>query len=332
MRSLVWALPVLAFTSVTMAQEATAPAAAPAAVAEGKKLGWTPTAKLGANAAVSSASNVVGQTDGTSQTYGLGLSGSYDNVAESSEWKNTLSYTGATTRTPSQPRFVKSGDLLKFESLYLYTFSEMPRVGPYVKASAEAPAFFGEDVRPTAVTYNIVRNDGSTQSFASDSLRLTDGFRPLTTKESVGANYKAVREPNASVDARLGLGAEQIAANGQLTVTGTDAATGAVNVVELRDLSQVGLEAALTGKGKFNDNAGWEASIETLTPFVNNKQANDDRDALRLTNIDGNAKISSNLTTWAALTYNYKVQIKPQLVDRTQQTHLMVLNINYNLL
>ena len=136
MRSLVWALPVLAFTSVTMAQEATAPAAAPAAVAEGKKLGWTPTAKLGANAAVSSASNVVGQTDGTSQTYGLGLSGSYDNVAESSEWKNTLSYTGATTRTPSQPRFVKSGDLLKFESLYLYTFSEMPRVGPYVKASA----------------------------------------------------------------------------------------------------------------------------------------------------------------------------------------------------
>lgn len=317
------------------AQATAAPSDAPTVVSTAapveRKMGWTPTAALGANAAVSSVSNVVGQTDGSSQTYGLNLGSSYNFLNEQSEWQNKLSYNGATTQTPAQPRFVKSNDILKYESVYLYSLQAYPKVGPYARVNAEAPVFMGEDVRAATVTYNIARRDGGTQAVTGTTLRLTDGFRPLTTKESVGAFYKAYETPTARVDIRAGLGAEQIGAGGQLAVTGT-AADGSISVVELRDISQAGFETAVTGKGQLDTRTSWEAGIETLTPFVTNKEANDDRGALRLTNIDGTAKLSSNLTTWAALTYSYKVQIKPQLVDRTQQTHMMVLNFNYNLL
>jgi hypothetical protein len=35
--------------------------------------------------------------------------------------------------------------------------------------------------------------------------------------------------------------------------------------------------------------------------------------------------------TAPAIGYDYKLKIQPQLVDRTQQIHMFVLNINYNL-
>lgn len=296
-----------------------------------KKLGWAPTANLGANLAVSSVSNVVGQTDGSSETYGLNLNSSFNFASERNEWQNKLSYAGSATKTPALSRFVKANDLLKYESVYLYSLESYPKVGPFARFSAEAPVFMGEDVRAAVVTYNIARRDGTNTPVNGPGLRLTDGFKPLTLKESVGAYYKAYETPEARVDFRLGLGAQQISAEGQLAITGTDP-SGSINVVELRDISQLGAEAAVTGKGRFDEKSSWELGLETLTPFVSNKQANDDRDAFRLTNVDGIAKVSSNVTSWAALTYTYKLQIKPQLVDRTQQTHLMVINFNYNLL
>lgn len=319
------------------AQETAAPELAASEVAASqvpapaeKKMGWTPGAALGANAAVSSVSNVVGQTDGSSQTYGLNLNSTVNHVSERSEWQNKISYNGAATRTPAQPRFVKSSDILKYESVYLYSLEAYPKLGPYARVNAEAPVFMGEDVRSTAVTYNIARRDGTTTALTGTTLRLTDGFRPLTTKESAGFNYKAYETPTARVDVRAGFGAEQIAAEGQLAITGT-ATDGSINAVELRNVSQAGFETAITAKGQLDTRTSWEVGLETLTPFVTNKESNDDRDAIRLTNIDGSAKLSSNLASWAALTYSYKVQIKPQLVDRTQQTHMMVLNFNYNL-
>jgi hypothetical protein len=319
---------VLGSVNTVWAQTNAAPAEAPPVE---KKMGWTPTAALGANAAVSSVSNVVGQTDGSSQTYGLNLGSQLNHLSERSEWQNKLSYNGAATQTPALSRFVKSNDVLKYESVYLYSLEAYPKVGPYARANAEAPVFMGEDVRSAAVTYSIARRDGTTAAQTGTTLRLTDGFRPLTTKESVGAYYKAYETPTARVDVRAGLGAEQIAAQGQLAITGT-AADGSISVSELRNISQVGFETAVTGKGQLDTRTAWELGFETLTPFVTNQESNDDRGAFRLTNIDGTAKLSSNLATWAALTYSYKVQIKPQLVDRTQQTHMMVLNFNYNLL
>lgn len=298
-----------------------------------KVLGWTPSAKVGVNASLSSSSNVIGKAEGSSETYGVDLKGDYDFASERSEWRNSLSYAGTTTKTPTLPRYVKGNDLLKLESLYLFNFEDFPKLGPYANFTASAPVFFGEDVRGSTTTYAMRQLDGTTRTESGTSLKLTDGFRPLTTRESTGVFWKAFNDGNVRIEVRGGVGAEQTAAAGQYAVTET-AADGTVMVMvkELRNLSVLGIETGVTGKGKIDEKTGWEIGIETLTPLVANKEAGDDRDPIRLTSVDGTAKLSSNLREWASLSYDYKLAIKPLLLDRAQQSHMLVLNINYNLL
>ncbi len=295
-----------------------------------KILGWTKTANLGLNLSFTSSNSVVGQSDGSSQTYGANLKSGWNHVTEKDEWRNTLSYIGATTRTPSVPRYLKSSDELKLESIYLYSLPNHPDIGPYVRGEAAAPMFKGEDVQSTPKTYHVSRSNQADQLVAASSLRLTDGFKPLTTKEAAGFFWKAVQKENLKVEARAGIAALQINANGQLTVGGPNAA-GELQVKELRDVNQTGVELALTAKGKIDEKSSYEAGIETMTPLINNKLKGDRRTSTELTNVDGYAKLTSNITSWASFAYDYKLKIQPQLQVRAQQIHMLVLNVNYNL-
>lgn len=294
---------------------------------EKKTLGWNKNANLGLNFSMTSSSDVVGQTDGDSQTVGINLKGGMTKLTERTEWRNSLTVSEATTRTPSMPRYVKSADEAKLESIYLYSLESYPKVGPYVKAEVSAPLFRGEDVRAKNTTYLI---GTSATPYTGSSLQLTESLKPLNTKESVGAFYKAVDNEDLKLEFRAGFGALQVQADGQLAVTGTDS-SGNVLVKELSNISQGGLELGASLKGKVDEKTSYEAGVETLTPFINDKASGDDRDAVRLTNIDGFLKLTSNITSWASFGYDYKVKIQPQVVDRTQQTHMIVLNVNYNL-
>ncbi|MGE4130614.1 MAG: hypothetical protein AB7F86_03205 [Bdellovibrionales bacterium] len=304
----------------------------PAAEGKEKQLGWSKKANIGANLSFSSSKDVVGQTDGTSQTYGTSIKSSFDHNSEQAEWRNTVEYNGATTKTPSLPRYVKSSDELKLGSIYLHSLENYPKIGPYARAEAAAPIFIGEDVRSENKTYQINRLNASASTTQTDSsIRLTDGFKPLSTKEAVGFFYKPIQEDRLKVETRAGFGAQQISARGQYAVSGV-ATNGDIKVSELDDVSQAGLELAFNVKGKLNEASSYEVGAESLTPFINNKRSGDDRDAIRLTNIEGFVKLSSNITSWATFGYDYKVKIQPQLVDRAQQIHMLVINMNYNLL
>jgi len=295
-----------------------------------KVMGWSKNANATANISFTSSQDVVGQTDGNSQVYGASLKGGLNHNRERDEWRNNLSVLGATTRTPSVPRYVKSSDELKLDTIYLYSLESHPSIGPYARAEGAAPMFKGEDVRATSQIYRINRNNGESRTVEASSLRLTDGFKPLTTKEGLGFYWKPVQEDKLKVEARVGAGALQTSAAGQFTVGGPNAA-GELQVNELSDVSQAGLESSLSAKGKIDEKSNYEAGVETLTPFINNKKKGDKRDAIGLTNIDGFVKLTSKITSWAAFSYDYKLKIEPQLVDRAQQIHMLVLNVNYSL-
>jgi hypothetical protein len=297
--------------------------------AQAKVLGWTKNANLGANLSFSSSQDVVGETDGSSQTYGLNLKGGLIRMSEQDEWRNTLSLLENTTKTPGTPQFLKAADELKMTTIYLYNWPSRPDMGPYVRGELAAPIFIGQDIHATSQTYQAVHRDQSTSYFNGTSARLTDGFKPMTTKESVGAFWKAVQKENLKVEARLGFGALQINADGQYASKGPNAA-GNIELDELSNVSQVGLEAAIGIKGKVDERSTYESGVEILSPFINNKAANDSRDAIALTNVDGFLKFNTNITSWAAFSYDYKLKIEPQLVNRAQQLHMLVLNVNYN--
>ncbi len=309
----------LAFALITLPALAEDPPA--------KVMGWSKNANLGVNLSFSSSKDVVGQNDGTSETYGTSLKSGWNHNSEQAEWRTDLSYAGATTKTSTVPRFAKSADDLKLATIYLYSLANYPKIGPYARAEAAAPVFGGEDVRSTPKTYRYLdTNTTSTES----SVKLTEGFKPLTTKEAAGFFYKPIQNENLKIETRVGAAAMQVSADGQYSVKGVNKA-GEVELNRLSDISQAGLEAGFVIKGKANENSTYEVGAEAMTPFVNNKKSGDDRDAFRLTNIDAFVKLSSNLTKWASFGYDYKLKIQPQLVDRAQQTHMIVLNMNYNL-
>jgi hypothetical protein len=295
-----------------------------------KVMGWSKNANLGANLSYSSSQDVVGQTDGSTQVYGLNLKGGLNRGSEHEEWRNTLSILENTSKTPSIPRFVKSGDEFKFSTSYLYNFADHSTVGPYISGEVSAPLFKGEDVRQGPTNYRQIHKDKTEHAFAGTSAPLTDAFRPLNLKESIGAFWKPVEEENVKVEGRLGFGALQILADGQYAAGGTNPA-GEILLNELSSVNQGGLEASLSVKGKVDERSTYEAGADALIPFINNKAGDDRRDAIGLTNIEGFAKYSSNITSWMALAYDYKLKIQPQLVERAQQIHMVVLNINYNL-
>lgn len=292
-----------------------------------KVMGWSKSANLGVNLSFSSSQDVVGQTDGSSQTYGVNLKSGWNHNTERAEWRNEGVLTGTTTKTPSVPRYVKSADELKISSIYLYSLEKYPKIGPYARVEAAAPVFKGEDVRSAPKTYRYL-HDNSTVT--ESSVQLTEGFKPLTTKEAVGFFYKPVQEERLKIEARVGFAAQQISADGQFAVKGVNSA-GEVELNRLSDVNQAGSEIAVSVKGKANETSTYEVGAEAMTPFVNNKKSGDDRDALRLTNIDAFVKLSSNITSWASFGYDYKLKIQPQLVDRAQQIHMVVINMNYNL-
>lgn len=294
-----------------------------------KAPGWSPAANLGVNLSLSSMSHVVGQTEGTSESFGLNLRSAYNYSDEDQEWQNIFSYAGLATKTPNISTYIKSGDEAKIESLYLHGFPSAPQFGPYLRVFAKAPVFYGQDVRPSPVLYKVRYLDGKTAQQTDSTFRLTNGFKPLSTRESAGFFWKAHDDGKVRIDLRLGLGADQIQSGGQFTVTGSNP-DGSVNVDELPSVSQFGVEATVSAKGVIDDRTGWALGVESLTPFASNKPADDKRDPIRLTTAEAFARIGSNITNWASVSYDYKFNLQPRLLERAQQSHLLVLNLNYN--
>lgn len=294
-------------------------------------MGWTNKANAGANLSFSSSKDVVGQTDGNSETYGVNVKGEFFRNLEHSEWRTNASVITSTTRTPSVNRFIKSSDELKLSTQYTHFWHGNRNLGPYARGEASAPMFKGEDVQATPKTYNVTRANGTAlPSVTASSYRLTDGFKPLNTKESLGVFWKPVAEEKIKVETRLGFAALQIDADGQFAVKSQDATS--VKVVELSEVNQFGAEASVAVKGKVDEKSGYEAGVEAMTPFSTNKKSGDKRDNFQLTNIDGYIKLTSKFTSWASFGYDYKVKYQPQLIERAQQIHMIVLTMSYNIL
>lgn len=291
---------------------------------------WKPEGILGVNLSFASSQDVVGQTSGVSQTYGLSVRTSLTRKGDRNEWRNTLTLDGQTTKTPNVPRFVKANDELKLGSIYLHSLGSLPdRFGVYARGEAAAPIFKGEDVRSEDKTY-VVEQTGAT--LTASTFRLTDGFKPLTTKEAAGMFYRPIKEEKIQIETRAGLAGLQVAASGQYAVKGVNSATGQIDITRLSDVNQAGVELALSIKGKANENSTYELGAESMTPFVSNNQRDlDDRGPIRLTNVDAFFKVSSKITSWASFGYDYKLKIQPQVVDRAQQIHMAVINVTHNM-
>ncbi len=288
---------------------------------------WMPALKVSSQLQFGSSQSVIGQVDGDTTTVGFNLNSGLNYREGSSDWRQTFTYAGATSKSPSLPKFVKSSDEVNYRSLYIYHFKKTKWISPYFDVSAKAPVFKGEDVRAEATTY---QNLDTGETLLSDTFRLTDGFKPLTTKQSIGAISEVIKKKNQSLLVRLGFGALQVDADNQLVLSDDSATENIIEVKRLRSYSEAGIEAGLEFSGKWDKKSSYALKLDILYPLNPSKEEGDERSDIDLTNVDASLTIASKIYDWASVEFISKAIRQPLLLNDWQLQNNLQLKFNYD--
>lgn len=289
--------------------------------------GWdfllTPSASL----AISDNRSVVGQAEGLTMTVGAKLAAGTFFRKKAHEWRTTLDVTELFSHTPSLEEFVKSTDIVKLESIYL--FHLLKWLGPFARVNLDSTLLEGFDIRPERVTYNITYLDGTSETRSGFRLRLNDGFEPLTLKEAVGFFAKPFEGKAFNLEGKLGFGGLHVFVNDGLTVK-DDGGTPEIEVMELEGFTQAGGVLDLAAFGEMYDKKlTYRVGAEIMLPFINDLQEGDDRGIGELTNIEFNATVSFKVLEWLSIDYVLRVVRLPQLLDEWQVQNNLLVTASY---
>jgi hypothetical protein len=271
--------------------------------------------------------SVVGQVDGTSILFGLGIKAGLDWISGRHEFRNTLTIDEAWARTPVLDQFVKSNDIVALEALYNYFFFNW--MGAFARVEFETALLPTEDVRAQEVTYVIAQSDGGSQTIANvNSLELSDSFEPFSMYQSGGLFAEPLQTDPISISARIGLGARETFANGVIVLS-DDGETDVIEAKELSNVFQGGAEAFLGLRGRAYENRlTYDVGASVLVPFLNNDEQ--DRDALDLTRWGVTAAVNFSVLSWLGLSYKLRLLDDPQLLDEIQVQNNLLLTFSYS--
>jgi len=295
--------------------------------------GWNPTLGGAATINLVSNSNVVGQTDGFSTLFGLGVTGGADYTNGKHLVRNTLTVAESFARTPVVPEFVKTNDLVQLEGLYNYFATSS--LGEFGRLALQTGLFPATDVRgePTSWVVKPAVAGGMPQMLNSNALRqrLADSFEPFTINESIGAFAEPVHSDALSLSMRAGMGGRHTFADGVL-VNDDDKATTPIELVRLSNVHQLGLEGFAGAQGKAQDGKlTYHAGLTVLVPFVNNDKF--DRGVGTLTRIGFEGSVTVNMFEWMSLVYSLAIirdaQLFPKDNELTQIQNSLLLTLKY---
>ncbi|AKT37654.1 hypothetical protein [Chondromyces crocatus] len=291
-----------------------------------RKDGLDGTLAVGAQFSVSDNRSVLGQTDGMSLLFGFKLDSTLQYNRGPWEWRTVIGMAGGMARTPLIDQLVKARDLATLDSTALYHV--LPWFGPFLRVAANTTMFRGADVRPGETTYLIRREDGTVDATVAERLPMTDPFRPLTLKESVGPFAQPVKSDAFSLEARAGAGARQSFAKGQLALA-DDAATPEIEVQEMSNAYQLGMEASLEMWGvTANKGISYRLMGEVLIPFMHTAlPTTEDRSAFDLANLALIGSLSFKVVEWASVDYELRLVREPLLVDKLQTQNNVLLSL-----
>lgn len=296
---------------------------------DGPPSDWTGSLSIGGNANVTSNEDVVGQTDGLYQVYGLTVSGetTYRNRADGFRGQLLINETFA--QTPSIGQFVKNTDSVDVEGIYnryLLSWS-----GLFGRLGVQSTIFENFSVTGSPRAYRIARPDGSVSTrSATTRFQLSDAFRPTSLNQSIGLFASPYESTEFNLRTRLGVGARETFARGVLVVD-DDEETSELDVRELESVYQGGVQAFVGANGSFPErNLTYEAGATGLLPILNNDP--EDRSAVDLTRVGVTAGLTFAAFDWLSTSYNLEVTRDLQLVDATQVQHNVLLTLKYDLI
>jgi hypothetical protein len=294
---------------------------------------WNPSLAATATISLVSNRNVVGQVDGFSTLFGLGLVGGLDYVKERHVLHNTLSISESFARTPVIDEFVKTNDVVKLEGLYNYFVTK--RFGAYGRLSLETSAFPADDVRGVPTSWvEKPRNPGDPVILLdqmSFRQRLASSLAPFTINESAGGFAEPLHTDRLALMVRAGVGGRHTFADSVLLID-DDSATPEVELLRLANVHQLGVEGFAGANGKMKDGkVTYKAGLSVLIPFVNNDDY--DRSATALTRVGFESAVSFNMYEWLSVVYSLNITRDPQLFpdgnEKLQVQNNLLLTFQY---
>jgi hypothetical protein len=279
--------------------------------------GWAPFLGLTATLALADNSSVVGQVDGFSTLFGLGLTGGADYARGQHLVRTSLTINEGFARTPVIAEFVKTNDTVKLEGLYNHFLT--PDLGFYDRLALATDAFSATDIRATPTSWVETVPGGMPVALTTSGFRqrLAGPFSPFTINEQAGGFAEPIRETWLHLSVRVGLGGRHTFADGVL-VNSDDKATPAVELAELHDVHQLGFEVFGGGTGKLDGGkALYKAGLSVLLPVVDNDP--DHRGAVALARVGFEGSLTFNVYSWMGLVYNLKITRDPQLFSRGEE-------------
>jgi hypothetical protein len=293
-----------------------------------RKEGWTPGLALGGTFDLLDSRNVVGQQDGTALSLGAAIDAELDFNKKIHEWRTTLKIDVGASLSPGLGEFVKTTDSTDFETIYLAHIIE--ELGPFGRFALSTSFFPTLDLSPDASDYRVTNADGTTKDYHGRRLALTDPFTPTTFKESVGAFTQPVKNDRITFEGRLGLGAQETIADGQLAINDDSATAGFIEVTTLRDTYEIGAEAVANAWGAIDKDkrVSYSIGVGVLVPFAySDLPPGDDRGVGDLVNVEVNGALNVHIFDWASLDYKISVLRQPLLVDALQVSNTLLLTI-----
>jgi len=311
------ALFVIALASVAHAQAKLVPADAAKAAEEKDIEGWNTFLSITSILNLTSNSGVIGQVDGVSTLFSLGLLAGGDYVEGPHLFRSSLAINEGFARTPVIDRFIKSNDSIKIEGLYNYFVTKY--WGGYGRLTLQTVFLQSEDVRGQPTTWiDITGATPVVLAMDERRLRLASAFLPFSINESIGVFLDPIRKEYADVTLRLGAAGRHTFADGVLALK-DDAMTPEIEVMQLSTVHQFGVEAFAGVTGKFDkDKGNYKAGLAVLLPLVNNDKY--DRGAIALTRIALEGNLTYAVTSWLSLVYTLAVTKDPQLFPEGKET------------
>jgi len=290
--------------------------------------GWHVQLDVGASVSLSGNEKVVGQPDGLSWTIGanIGVAGGYRKDAH--DWLNKLTLQLQFSNVPPLNQFIKSADIFDFSSAYYYRALDW--VGPFVRFRLQTQMLPGVDTQASDVLYKVTELDGSVGETTAATFDITDPFAPLTLKQSLGAFLRPYWETEAKIEFRVGLAAQEVLADDQITVA-KGLENGEVLLSRLASANQVGAEVGLEVAGAFEKNKIlYSIWGDVLLPFYSDGPKAEDKAFDELINVEFGAKIAFKFVDWASLSYEFRAVRQPQLLDDWQISNNLLLTFGYS--
>lgn len=314
-------------TLVMLAQPVTVDTTTPASEAPPKA--WQYTLNIGSNFAYSHNAGVVGTPDGSTIKLGLQLDAGSTWAKGSHSITNTFEMREAFGKTPQLAPWIKSLDIFKLANTYAYALPNVTWLAPFVSFVLQTQALPGFDLRTQATTVVRIHTNGTRELRdygAQRRIALTSAFEPLQLRESTGLSATAVKRKDVTVQANLGIAAQQIITRGGYVID-DDTSTDTLELRQLRTQKQAGGEVGVKAFGEWTERITYRAEANVFQPFYTD-DALKGIDALQA---EFKFTLSLKVFTWVSLDYVLNSKRVPSITRHWQTQNGLVLTTQYQI-